>query len=147
MEQPVSKYYLVSGEILPDVFLKVVAAKEMLETGECSTVADAVRQTGISRSAFYKYRDHITPFRDMKSGRIITFQFLLRDRKGVLSGVLSLFASVSANILTINQNIPSGGTAIVTITAVTEEMVISPEELLEQCGQMEGVLKIELLAG
>ena len=83
-------YYLVEASALPEVFLKVAEAKRLLSTGQASTVNDATRITGISRSAFYKYRDAIMPFQNMMSSRIITFQFLMQDIQGVLStkGVL-----------------------------------------------------------
>lgn len=63
----------------------------------------------ISRSAFYKYRDSIAPFQNLMAGRIITFQLVLLDQAGLLSGILSIFAACGANILTINQSIPTSG--------------------------------------
>ena len=79
------KYYIVEAQALPEGFLKVAEAKWLLETGEVATVNDAARATGISRSAFYKYRDSISPFQNLMAGRILTFQFLLRDMTGLLS--------------------------------------------------------------
>lgn len=141
------KYYLVQADMLPEIFLKVMDAKELLETGEASTVAEAVSRVGISRSAFYKYKDAISNFRDMKQGRIITFHVLLRDRMGVLSSLLTIFANSGANILTINQSIPSNGAALVTISADVEGLTGSSEELLAQIGSTQGVIKAEVLAG
>ena len=79
------KYYIVEASALPEVFLKVVEAKRLLEIGEVKTVNDAAIKTGISRSAFYKYRDVVLPFNNMMNGRIITFQMLIRDQPGCLS--------------------------------------------------------------
>ena len=101
------KYYIVEAQALPEVFLKVDEAKWLLETGEVATVNDAARATGISRSAFYKYRDSISPFQNLMAGRILTFQLLLRDMTGLLSSILTIFAQFGANILTINQAIPT----------------------------------------
>lgn len=84
------KYYLVEAGVLPEVFIKVTEARELLETGEVRTVAEAVERVGISRSAFYKYKDSVMPFRDMRQGSIVTFNALLRDRKGVLSALLAI---------------------------------------------------------
>lgn len=142
-----SKYYLVAAEMLPEIFIKVVEAKELLETGEVATVAEATSRVGISRSAFYKYRSAISPFRDMKSGHIFTFHILLRDRMGVLSAVLAIFADSGVNILTINQSIPVNGTAVATISAVTEGMEVETEELLRRIEETDGVIKLEVLAG
>ena len=117
------KYYLVSAEALPEVFIKVAEAKRMLQVGEADTVGEAARLVGISRSAFYKYKDAVQPFQNMRAGHIITFYALLKDIPGVLSNYLSIFAGSGANILTINQTIPTNGCAGVTISAETSEMV------------------------
>lgn len=142
-----AKYYLVEGEMLPEIFLKVEDAKELLQTGAADTVADAVAQVGISRSAFYKYKDAISPFQDMKRGHILTFHVLLRDRPGVLSGVLGSFAECGANILTINQSIPVNGAANVTVSAETSGMFTDMEVLLRKLRDTAGVLKAEVMAG
>lgn len=141
------KYYLVDADMLPEIFLKVADAKERLQTGEAATVADAVAQVGISRSAFYKYKDAVHPFQDLKRGHIITFSLMLRDRPGALSGVLGVFAECSANILTINQSIPVNGAANVTISAETSAMVVEMEEMIARLRGAEGVIRAEALAG
>ena len=141
------KYYIVEASALPEVFLRVAEAKRLLQTGEASTVNDATRMTGISRSAFYKYRDTVRPFHNMNSGRIVTFQFLLQDQKGLLSSLLSIFADHKVNIQTINSIIPSNGCALLTISAETMDLDISVEEFLHLLGQLPGVVKTEILAG
>lgn len=141
------KYYLVEASALPEVFLKVVEAKRLISTGEVTTVNEAARRTGISRSAFYKYRDAVLPFQNMMTGRIITFQLMLFDEPGVLSAILMEFARSGANILTINQTIPSNGCAMVTISAETTEMSDPLEELLRSLNATAGVVKSEILAG
>ncbi len=141
------KYYIVEAKALPEVFLKVAEAKWLLETGKVSTVNDATRITGISRSAFYKYRDTISPFQDLMQGRILTFQFLLRDETGLLSAILSIFAQFGANILTIHQTIPTNGAASVTISAETSAMAEGVERLMHSLSERDGVLKAEILAG
>lgn len=141
------KYYIVEASALPEVFLRVAEAKRLLQTGEASTVNDATRITGISRSAFYKYRDTVRPFQNMMTGRIITFQFLLQDQKGLLSSLLSIFADRKVNIQTINSIVPSNGCALVTISAETIDLSVSLEELLHQVSQLSGVIKAEILAG
>ena len=141
------KYYLVEASALPEVFLKVAEAKRLLSTGEANTVNEAARMTGISRSAFYKYRDAVLAFQNMMTGRIITFQLLLHDEPGVLSSILGAFASHAATILTINHTIPSGGCAAVTVTAETMAMQEPIEVLLQQLSATLGVVKAEILAG
>ena len=141
------KYYIVEASALPEVFLKVAEAKRLLSTGEASTVNDAARITDISRSAFYKYRDSVLPFQNMMIGRIITFQFLLQDRKGLLSSLLSIFAEHKAHIQTINSIIPTNGCALVTISAETTDVTIHLEDLLGEVSQLPGVVKAEIVAG
>ena len=141
------KYYIVEASALPEVFVKVAEAKRLLSTGEASTVNEATRMTDISRSAFYKYRDSVLPFQNMMTGRIITFQFLLHDEPGLLSSILSIFAEMRANIMTINSIVPTNGTAVVTITAETMDLTVSLEELLRVVSEIPGVVKTEVLAG
>ena len=130
-EKTEARYYLVQGDVLPDVFLKVVGARELLNTGEAKTVMEAVERMGISRSAFYKYKDAIRPFQDMVQGRIVTIQILLRNQPGALSSVLNLLADRGGNVLTINQAIPGGGAAAVTVGLETSGLSAGLEELLE----------------
>ena len=141
------KYYIVEASALPEVYLKVAESKRLLQTGEATTVNDATRMTGISRSAFYKYRDAVLPFQNMMTGRIITFQFMLHDQKGLLSSLLSIFAEHKANIQTINSIIPTNGCALLTITAETIDLTVTLEELLDDVRQLAGVIKAEVLAG
>jgi chorismate mutase len=140
-------YYIVEAEALPEIFRKVVEARRLLDTGEVETVNQAVLLTGISRSAFYKYKDAVRPFQDMLHGRIVTFQMMLRDEPGILSLVLNLFADSGANILTINQGLPVNGAAVVTVSAETSGMQGTLQELLEELRSAQGVLRGEILAG
>ena len=141
------KYYIVAADALPEIFVKVAEAKRMMQAGEADTVGEATRLAGISRSAFYKYKDAVRPFNDMKSEHIITFQAMLKDATGVLSRVLAVFAASGANILTITQSIPTNGCAAVTISAETSEMAESLEQLVADAGNLDGVVKFEILAG
>ena len=141
------KYYLVEAGVLPDVFIKVTEARELLETGELRTVAVAVESVCISRSAFYKNKYSVMRFNDMRHGSIVTFNALLRDKKGVLRSLLAIFADTGANILTINQSIPTNGTAPVTISATTENMTISTDELIAEVRALYGVIRFDALAG
>jgi len=125
----------------------VAEAKRLLSTGEVATVNEATKQTGISRSAFYKYRDAVLPFQNMMTGRIITFQLLLHDQPGMLSSILTIFSDNKANIITINSIVPTNGCAVVTISAETMDLTIQLEEMLRQLRQADGVIKAEILAG
>ena len=141
------KYYIVSAEALPEIFIKVAEAKRMLQVGEAATVGEAARKMGISRSAFYKYRDSVIPFQNMMTGRVITFQLHLQDRQGLLSHLLTIMAEHKANLQMINSIVPTGGSAILTITAETIDVTIPLEELLELLGSVPGVIKAEIIAG
>ena len=133
--------------MLPEVFIKVCEAKEYLETGEASTVAEAVLKAGISRSAFYKYKDAITPFRDMKRDQVLTLSILMHDRPGALSSVLAIFATNHVNILTINQSISANGAAMVTLSIIADAMSITVDELKSRVEALSSVMRLELLAG
>lgn len=141
------QFYLVDTTALPEIFLKVAEVKRLLSTGAVLTVHDAAQQVGISRSAFYKYRDAILPFHDMRHNRVITFQFMLQDQSGMLSSILQVFAQVGANILTINSIIPSDGCALVTISAETTRLSIGLEDMMAELRQVPGVIKAQIMAG
>lgn len=140
-------YFIVESSALPEIFLKVAEAKRLLETGEVDTVHLATRRVGISRSAFYKYKDFVSPFQDMSRGHLVTFNLELLDRQGVLSSVLAIFAENGANILTINQSIPTSGVAPVTITAATENMQTTMELFMAALKSAEGVIRVHIMAG
>lgn len=142
-----AKYFIVEASAMPEIYRKVAQAKNLLETGEETTVNAAARAVGISRSAFYKYKDSVRPFHDMLHGRIVTVQLLLRDEPGALSGMLNILAGTGVNVLTINQNLPVHGCAVVTVTAETSQLSLTMEEVLKAAGEAPGVLKCEILAG
>ena len=141
------KYFIVEATALPEIFLKVAEAKRLLETGEVDTVHLASQKVGISRSAFYKYKDAIRPFHDMLHGRIVSLQLLMKDQPGVLSSVLHSMAEAGGNILTINQGIPVNGCALVTIGVETSDLQANLETLVADLSVTQSVIRCEVLAG
>jgi chorismate mutase len=137
--------YLVRKEALPDVLVKTIKAKELIKRGICSTVNEAVNQVGLSRAAYYKYRNHIFPFRELSKGKIITLSFLLEHIPGVLSQILTRIAQSEGNILTINQGIPLQGLADVSISIDTRDMLEDVETLLQSLKSIDGVRKTEII--
>ena len=144
-QQP--KYYIVEASLLPEVFLKVAQANRCLQSGEIRTVGEATQKVGLSRSAYYKYKDGIKPLFEAATQSIITFSLMVSDRAGVLSGILSVFARSGANILTINSIIPTNGCALVTISAEMMDPSVMLEDFLAQLSSVPGVIKAEILAG
>ncbi len=134
---------LVDSTILPKVFLKVVEAKKLLGDGTCRTIGSAVAAVGISRSAFYKYKDSVFPFVEMGSDRIYTLFFIVSDKQGVLSAILGTLADSGANILTINQNIPVNNTANITISLNFDGDIRS---VLEQLRTLSGIKKVDIIS-
>lgn len=137
--------YLVREEALPEVILKTIHAKELLKRGLCSTVNEAVEQVGLSRAAYYKYRNHIFPFYELSQGKIITLYLLLDHKPGVLSQILTRVAQSKGNILTINQGIPLQGLADVSISIETRDMLEDIEKLLQSLKNIDGVRKTEII--
>lgn len=141
-----SNLFIVDKKVLPEVFHKVVEAKELIESSPSMTVQDAVNAVGISRSAFYKYRDFVYKLNETSRGHTATIAFNLNDTPGLLSNVLDVMAKESINILTINQNIPINGIANVTISAQTNLMKIELVEALEKVKKIKGVMALKILA-
>jgi len=141
-----SKFFLVDSSVLPEVFSKVVEAKKILSTGKAKTVNEAVREAGLSRSAFYKYKDYVFPFNETSKGKVITLYFVVEDFSGILYSIIEKIAKAKANIITINQNVPINGLADVTISISTKGMNMDIGELMESIGKIEGVRKQSILA-
>jgi chorismate mutase len=133
---------IVRAQALPEVFGKVALAKDYLQTGQADSATEAARMAGISRSAFYKYKDVVHRYNQSAPHRVITLHSVLRDRPGVLSDMLGVFARVGANVLTVFQDIPHGGVASVSVTADVECMTVPAEQLIAQLGQLSGVMRI-----
>jgi chorismate mutase len=141
-----STYLLVDSSVLPEVFLKVIEVKKILSKGTIKAVNEAVKEVGISRSAFYKYKDFVFPFYETSRGKVITLFFVVEDFAGILSSIINQIAFAKANILTINQNIPINGLADVTISIETAGMANDIKELMDEIARIEGVRRQEILA-
>ena len=146
MENP-TQYLLVDTKVLPEIFLKVVQAKHLLASGQAKNSSEAARMMGISRSAFYKYKDCVYQYTSNVSENIITIYAALLDQPGVLSRLLGELYQVGANILTINQNIPVDSVAPVSISVSLEGLSVSREELFTALRQLEGVVEVRRISG
>lgn len=142
---PEDPYYLIRRSHLPDVMRKTVEVMELLQKKRGVSVNEAVQEVGISRSAFYKYKDAVKPFYSSDMGRIITLSLTLRHIAGVLSEVLNTFSRIQANILTINQAIPLQGTATVTVSLDTQNVVVDMDSFLHDLRQIDGVTDVTLV--
>lgn len=141
-----TKYYIVEYSALPEVFLKVVEAKKLIESRHALTVQDAVDMVGISRSSFYKYKDSISPFYEYSRGKTITLAFKLDDEPGVLSTILNGIAGFSCNVLTIHQSIPINGIADVTISIELVGTSDDMGKIISELSGIKGVHKIKIIA-
>lgn len=140
-----TKYLLVDASVLPEVFLLVVEAKQLLARGKAKSLSEAAELVGISRSTFYKYKDAVFTYDSELSRRVATIYAELEDRAGVLSSLLAALCECGANILTINQNIPVDGVAPVSIS-VRNEGPDDPEALRARLGSLDGVVTVRLLS-
>ncbi len=139
-------FYIVDKSVLPEVFLKVIEVKKLLESGKQRTVQDAAATVGISRSAFYKYRDAVFPLYENTRGKTVTISMNLDHTPGLLSSVLNGVAIYGANILTINQTIPINGIANVTLTIETNELVGDLAGLMKKIETTEGIQSLKIIA-
>jgi chorismate mutase len=140
------QYYLVKKKAVPEVLLKVVEAKRLLDSERVMTVQEATDAVQISRSSFYKYRDDIFPFYENTRGKTITFMLQMDDRPGLLSKVLNQVAKCEANILTIHQSIPVNGIALLTISIEILPQTDSTSNLIEAIEVMDGIHYVKILA-
>ncbi|KMT23301.1 ACT domain-containing protein [Clostridium cylindrosporum] len=146
MEDNKDKYYIVSSNVLPEVFIKVMEVKKILGEGTCDKINDAVKMVGISRSTYYKYKDSIFDLYDERRDNIITVMLMLEHVKGTLSRILDLIAKHNANVLTINQNIPQNNIAMVSLSIEVSNLDESIEELFDSIQSQLGVKSLRVLS-
>ena len=140
------KYFVVKQKALPDVLLKVVEAKRLLEAEKVMTVQEATEAVDISRSSFYKYKDDIFPFHENARGKTITLIMQVDDTPGLLSNVLGLIAEYHANILTIHQTIPINGIASLTMSVEILATSGDSSEMIEKMEAQAGVHYVKILS-
>ena len=141
-----TKYFVVKQKAIPEVLLKVVEAKRLLESEKVLTIQEAVDAVGISRSSFYKYKDDIFPFHDNAQGTTITLTFQMDDEPGILSDVLKIIAEYRANILTIHQSIPINGIASLTLSIQVLQTTGDISRMIEQLEGQPSVHHVKILA-
>lgn len=137
-------FLMVHIDVLPEVFIKVVEAKNLLHSGKVDSVADAVKKVGISRSTFYKYHEYVFTLAEGFQGKKATISMTLDHHSGILSKVLEIIALNKGNILTISQSTPIDNKANVTITLDITEMSTTFSTLTQELKSIEGVYKFTL---
>lgn len=142
----VNKYFVVKQKAVPEVLLKVVEAKRLIESEKAITIQEATDRVGISRSSFYKYKDDIFPFHENAKGRTITMVLQLDDEPGLLSDVLKIVADYHANILTIHQSIPVNGVATLTVSVEVLPSTDDISQMIEEMERQKGIHSIKILA-
>ena len=140
------KYYMVRRKAIPEVLLKVVEAKGLLESEKVDTIQDAVDAVGISRSSFYKYKDDIFEFHDNARGTTITLTLQMEDEPGLLSDVLRTIAEFRGNILTIHQSIPINGIASLSISIQVLQTAGDVARMIQELENQRGVHHVMILA-
>ena len=141
-----AKYYVVTQKAVPEVLMKVVEAKRLLESEKVPTIQEAVDAVGISRSSFYKYKDDIFQFHDNAQGTTVTLTFQMDDEPGLLSDVLKIIAEYQANILTIHQSIPISGIASLSISVQVLKNTGDISHMIEKMENQKGVHHVKILA-
>ena len=140
------QYYVLKEKAVPDVLLRVVEAKRLLDSGKTDSVQDATEQVGISRSSFYKYKDDIFPFHETAKGKTITMVIQLDDEPGLLSIVLKTVAEFHANILTIHQSIPVNNVATLTLSVEVRPDTGNISHMVEEMEENSGVHHVKIIA-
>ena len=146
MPEEKSKYFVVKQKAVPEVLLKVVEAKKLLESERVLTVQEATERVGISRSSFYKYKEDIFPFYDNTKGKTVTFVAQMDDEQGLLSDLLHIVAVYKANILTIHQSIPVNGVATLTLSVEVKDNTGNVSKMVEEIEDQDGIHYVKILA-
>lgn len=141
-----TKYFVLKQKAVPDVLLKVVEAKKLIDSERAITVQEATDKVGISRSSFYKYKDDIFPFYDNAKGKTITLVLQMDDEQGLLSDLLHIVAVYKANILTIHQSIPVNNVASLTLSVEVRRDTGNISRMVEEMEVQKGVHHVKIIA-
>ena len=141
-----SKFYVVSSDILPEVLEKVLEARTLLQSGKVKRISEAVKQVGISRGTYYKYKDAVFASPQEQNNRKAVITMTLRSEKGTLSNVSSLISAKQVNILAINQTIPINGIHNVSFTLDISDLDGDIQSFLDLIEAMAFVDKVDLVA-
>ena len=141
-----STYLMVESKIVPGIYLKVIEAKAKIASGKFKSANDAIREVGISRSTFYKYKDCVFACSEIERDKLVSLGITLDDIPGVLSAILNILAENHASVLTINQNIPINDVANVTVTFKMDNIDIELEKIIDVLKEVAGVNKVRILA-
>ena len=142
-----AKLVIVSSDVLPEIISKVLSAKQLRARGEVSTSAEACRAVGISRSAYYKYKDSVFNYEEQFTNYIVSVYCVLRDEKGVLSSIITKLYELNTNILTINQNIPIDSVATVTISLRFDHETQNTATLKKELLALDSVVDVKIISG
>ena len=141
-----TSFFVLREKAVPEVLLKVVEAKRLLDSGKVESVQDATEAVGISRSSFYKYKDEIFPYHENQKGKTITMVIQLDDEPGLLSIVLKTIADFHANILTIHQSIPVNGIASLSLSIDVFPTTGNVEDMKNSIESVQGIHYAKILA-
>ena len=139
-------YYIVHKNVLPDFIGKVIETRRLIESGKVKDVSQAVKQTGISRSTYYKYRDMVFEPSSLTEGGKAVFLVMLSHVPGTLSSLLNCISASGANVLTISQSIPVSGSASVTISLDISSISSTVDELSALISKLDGVQSVRLIS-
>ena len=139
-------FFVLKEKAVPEVLLKVVEAKRLLDSGKMTSVQDATEAVGISRSSFYKYKDDIFPFHENEKGKTVTMVIQLDDEPGILSLVLKTIADFHANVLTIHQSIPVNGIASLSLSIDVFPATGDVEVMKDSIESIQGIHYAKILA-
>ncbi len=141
-----TSFFVLKEKAVPEVLLKVVEAKRLLDSGKMTSVQDATEMVGISRSSFYKYKDDIFPFHENAKGKTVTMVIQLDDEPGILSLVLKTIADFHANVLTIHQSIPVNGIASLSLSIDVFPATGDVEVMKNSIESVQGIHYAKILA-
>jgi chorismate mutase len=139
-------YYVLKEKAVPEVLLKVMEAKRLIDSGKVESVMEATDIVGISRSSFYKYKDDILPFHENERGKIVTLVIQLDDEPGLLSNVLQVIAKYQMNILTIHQSVPINGIASLTLSMDVLHTLEQVDEMADAIERVYGIHYVKIIA-
>lgn len=141
------QFYLVDFSILPEAIKKTIRVKEMLKSGSSGTINEAVHKVNMSRSAYYKYKDHVASADDDKEDRVVVLFIIMQDDIAVFGRILRRIAKEKQEVLFVNRTKISEKLYSSVITLKTKESAEDMESLYEALKETKGIQSLTMKIG
>lgn len=142
MKNNEKQFYLVDFQVLPEAIKKTIRIKESLKNGRVKTINEALSAMNISRSAYYKYKDHVEPVTGAVKERSITYFIMTQNDFSLLNKIMRKIKKENNDVLSINSGVAFGENVPTIISFKTKMTLADINLLAESIRRIKGIIRI-----